>query len=188
MLLVLQQLSILELLYDTFMEIEKQVQLRPRFEKIVTKPVAGIKESAESLKQSKKPEFFINLLDDHIWIYVGKENKKPYSPHLHLELEALENGDTKVKGLYGPEPALWTMFMFLHFVVAGIFIIFGVFAYSNWSLEQPFGIHLLVMIMMIIAWFSLYFIARNNRKKGMPQAYELEKVMEEILDTFSQNV
>lgn len=163
------------------MEIEKQIQLRPRFEKIVTKPVNAIKEAAESLKSSKKPNYIINLLDDHIWIYIGNENKKTYSPHLHLELEALVNGNTKVKGLFGPEPALWTMFMFLHFVVAGIFIIFGVFAYSNWSLGQPSGIHITIMLLMIIAWFSLYFTARSNRKKGMPQAHELEKLMEEML-------
>src|SRR5690606_9950642 len=133
------------------------------------------------IKEKVKPRFIINRLDEHLWIYIGKENKKFYSPHLHLEFEAFENGKTKVKGLFGPDPALWTLFMFLHFVVAGIFIIFGVFAYSNWSLGQPFGIHLAIMLLMIIAWFSLYFTARSNRKKGMPQAREIEKVMNEIL-------
>lgn len=163
------------------MEIEKQIQLRPRFEKVVRKPVPEIIDTAKRLKDSLKLKYTINILDEHIWIYIGKENKKVYSPHLHLELEELENGDTKVKGLYGPEPGLWTMFIFLHFVVAGIFIIFAVFAYSNRSLGQPYGIHLAIMVLMLIAWFSLYFTARNNRKKGMPQAYELEKVMEEML-------
>ncbi len=163
------------------MEIEKQIQLRPRFEKIVPKSVTAITDSAKILKNNLEPDYIINNLDEHIWIYIGKENKKIYSPHLHLELEELENGDTKIKGLYGPEPGLWTMFMFLHFVVAGIFIIFGVFAYSNMSLGQPSGMHITIMVLMIIAWFSLYFTARKNRKKGMPQAYELEKVMEELL-------
>ncbi|MEX0997551.1 MAG: hypothetical protein WDZ45_10920 [Flavobacteriaceae bacterium] len=163
------------------MEIDKQIQLRPRFEKIVPQPVAAILANAKKLNNELKPGFIINNLDEHIWIYIGKENKKTYSPHLHLELEELAEGGTKIKGLFGPEPALWTMFMFLHFVVAGIFIIFGVFAYSNWSLGQPFGIHLGVMFLMIAAWFGLYFTARSNRKKGMPQAHELEKVMEELL-------
>lgn len=164
------------------MEIEKQIQLRPRFEKVVSKPISAITDAAKSLKNKLKANYIINNLDEHIWIYIGKENKKVYSPHLHLELQALENGDTKVKALFGPDPGLWTMFMFLHFAVAGIFTIFGVFAYSNWSLGQPFGIHLGIMLLMIIAWFSLYFTARNNRKKGMPQANELEKVMDELLD------
>ncbi len=162
------------------MEIEKQIQLRPRFEKIVPKSITAITNQAKSLSQSLKPDYILNHLDDHIWIYMGKANKKTYSPHLHLELEELENGNTKVKGLFGPEPGLWTMFMFLHFGVAGIFIIFGVIAYSNWSLGQPFGMPLAVMLLMIIAWFSLYFTARSNRKKGMPQARELEKVMEKL--------
>jgi len=164
------------------MEVDNQIQLRPRFEKVVSKTVENIQTDVDLLKQKIKPDFIINRLDEHLWIYIGNEHKKFYSPHLHLELEPLENGKTKIKGLFGPEPALWTMFMFLHFVVAGIFIIFGVFAYSNWSLGQPFTIHLASMLLMIIAWFSLYFTARSNRKKGMPQARELEKVMDQLLD------
>lgn len=163
------------------MEIEKQIQLRPRFKRITQKSMEAIKERVISLNEKLKPHFVLKQLDEHLWISIGSENKKYYSPHLHIEFEALEDGTTKVKGFYGPEPALWTLFMFLHFVVAGIFIIFGVFAYSNWSLDQPFAIHLIIMVFMFIAWFCLYFIARNNRKKGMPQAHELEKVMEELL-------
>lgn len=150
------------------MELDKQIQLRPRFEKTVCKTLEKIQNDADALKEKIKPSFKINRLDEHLWIYIGNENKKFYSPHLHLEFETLDNGKTKVKGLFGPDPALWTVFMFLHFVVAGIFIIFGVFAYSNWTLSQPFGIHLTVMVLMIITWFALYFIARSNRKKGMP--------------------
>lgn len=163
------------------MKLDNQIQLRPRFEKVVSKTLENIQADADFLKQKIKPDFTLNRIDEHLWIYIGKEHKKFYSPHLHLEFESLKDGTTKVKGLLGPDPALWTMFMFLHFVVAGIFIIFGVFAYSNWTLNQPFGIHLTVMAMMIVAWFTLYFIARSNRKKGMPQAHELEKVMDELL-------
>ena len=163
------------------MELDNQIQLRPRFEKIVSKSVVDIQTDADLLKQKVKPDFIINRLDEHLWIYIGKERKKFYSPHLHLEFETLENGETKVKGLFGPDPGLWTMFMFLHFVVAGIFIIFGVFAYSNWTLNEPFGIHLAVMGLMVIACFTMYFIARSNRKKGMPQTRELERVMDELL-------
>ena len=163
------------------MELDSQIQLRPRFEKTVSKTLEKIQTDADALKEKIKPDFKINRVDEHLWIYFGNEHKKFYSPHLHLEFESLDTGETKVKGLFGPDPALWTMFMFLHFVVAGIFIIFGVFAYSSWTLNQPFGIQLAVMAMMIVAWFALYFIARSNRKKGMPQARELEKVMGELL-------
>ncbi len=164
------------------MEIENQIQLRPRFEKIVAKSVPAILDKIQKISPDLKPDIYINTLDDHIWISIGKEFKKVYTPQLHLELEDLQNGETKIKGVYSPDPGLWTMFMFLHFVIAGIFIIFGVIAYSNWSLNQPFRIHLAVIILLIIAWFSLYFTARANRKKGMPQARKLEKVMEDIFE------
>src|SRR5690606_22739730 len=143
------------------MKLDNQIQLRPRFEKVVSKTIETIQTDADLLKQKIKPDFIINRLDEHLWIYIGKEKKKFYSPHLYVEFETLEEGKTKVKVLFGPDPALWTMFMFLHFVIAGIFIIFGVFAYSNWTLKEPYGIHLVVMGLMVAAWFTLYFIARN---------------------------
>ncbi len=164
------------------MEIDKQIQLRPRFERITQESMNVISERVVNLNKNLKPRFYIKQLDEHLWIYVGNDYKKYYSPHLHIEFEPQENGETKVKGLFGPDPGLWTLFMFLHFVVAGIFIIFGVFAYSNWSLEQPFAIHIAVMSLMVIAWFSLYFIARSNRKKGMPQAHQLEGVLNKLLE------
>lgn len=164
------------------MEIDSQIALRPRFEKTIALPILEIQEKVNACKKKYAPDFNIRQLDEHIWIYIGEANKELHSPHLHLELEAIDEHHTKVNGLFGPDPALWTMFIFLHFIVAGIFIIFGVFAYSNWSLKQNNLLEISIMLLMIIIWFALYFIARNIRKKGLPQAKEIEKVMNEIFD------
>lgn len=163
------------------MEIEKQLQLRPRFEKTVPKSISAITEKADDLSISLKPDYTVKTFGVHIWISVGNADKKSYSPHLHLELEEVSPNETKIKGLYGPDPGLWTLFVFLHFAVAGIFITFGVVAYSNWSLNQSGLMPVGVMVIMAVAWAGLYFTARSNRKKGLPQARELERIMNQIL-------
>jgi len=40
-----------------------------------------------------------------------------WSPQLHLEIVKLDEDEQKSKiyGLFGPNPTLWTFFMFLHF-------------------------------------------------------------------------
>lgn len=164
------------------MELEDQLPLRYRFEKVVTKSYEDILSSCEQLKETVEPDYKIKISGHHIWLHIGLLHREKHSPHLHLEIEKMEDGNTSVRGLYGPDPVLWTMFMFLHFVVAGIFVIFSMIAFSKWSLNQPFGFDLLVMFAMVNSWFLLYFIARLNRKKGINQAKELEVLMERILE------
>ncbi len=164
------------------MELDDQLPLRYRFEKVVTKSYDDILSSCEQLKETVEPDYKIKISGHHIWLHIGMLHREKYSPHLHLEIEKMEDGNTSVRGLYGPDPVLWTMFMFLHFVVAGIFVIFSMIAFSKWSLNQSFGFDLLVMFAMVNSWFLLYFIARLNRKKGLNQARELEILMERVLE------
>ncbi|WP_333696383.1 hypothetical protein [Flavobacterium sp.] len=164
------------------MDLDNQLPLRYRFDKVVRVPYDTLLARCESLKTTVEPDYKIKISGHHIWLHIGLLSREKHSPHLHLELEKMEDGNTFVRGLFGPDPVLWTLFMFLHFIVAGIFIIFSMIAFSKWSLNQPFQFDLVVMFAMVNAWFLLYFIARLNRKKGLQQARELEALMERILE------
>ena len=100
---------------------------------------------------------------------------------MHLELEANE-GKTIIKGLFGPEQLLWTLFMFLHFIIAGLFLVFAMMAYTHWSLKQSTVLDFSIMAIMVVFWFSLYFMARLNRERGVPQMHELEDLMYKVLE------
>ena len=80
-------------------------------------------------------------------------------------------------GLFGPNPTVWTMFMFLHFFVAGLFIAFGIWTYSNWTLENPFGLQLGLMLLMVAAWFGLYLAGRFGKHKGKDEMHQLYDFM-----------
>ena len=163
------------------MEPEKSIALRPRFEVESKKSVEQILERAKILKSELKSDYQIKIIDEHLYFYFSKEKRKYYSPFLHLELEA-EEGKTKVKGLFGPEQLLWTLFMFLHFIVAGLFLVFSMMAYTHWSLNQSVVLDVVVMTFMVVFWVLLYFIARMNREKGVPQMHELEDLMYKVLE------
>lgn len=164
------------------MEPEKELHLRLRFYKTTPKTIAEIIEKSNQLKEELAPEFQIKSVDNHLWINIGARRREKHSPHLHVEMEEMEDGNTAINGLFGPDPVLWTMFMFLHFVVAGIFIIFGMIAYSKWTLKENFGLEIVVMTLMIGLWVALYYIARTFRRKGIPQMKELEEVMDRVLN------
>jgi hypothetical protein len=163
------------------MEPVKELKLRLRFYRTSPKSIATIKQECELLKLELAPDYHIKILDNHIWFSIGVLKREKYSPQLHIELEKMEDGNTALNGLFGPDPVLWTMFMFLHFIVAGIFITFGLIAYSKWSLNQKYTFDLIIMGLMICTWGFLYYFARRNRKKGIPQMRELEELVERII-------
>ena len=163
------------------MEPEKSIELRPRFEIESNNSVAQILERAKTLKSELKSDYQIKIIDEHLYFYFSKEKRKYYSPFLHLELEKSEN-QTLVKGLFGPEQLLWTLFMFLHFIIAGLFLVFAMMAYTHWSLQQSMVLDVSVMIAMVVFWIALYFIGRQNRELGVPQMHELEDLMYKVLE------
>lgn len=164
------------------MDANNEIRLRLRFYKDVQENIDVVRQKFEDYKVNCTEDCHLKTKHNHIWMNMPEKKREYWSPHLHLELEPKEDGSTHIRGLFGPEPTLWTLFMFLHFMVAGIFIIFSTIAYSNYVLKQPTGIDLFVMFLMVIVWFLLYFIARQIRFKGNGQMNELEGKFLEILE------
>ncbi len=134
-----------------------------------------------AFEKSTIEPFLVTRIDAHIFIKFNVEQHQFWSPQLHLEFENLDEGKCKLYGVFGPNPTLWTFFMFLHFGVATIFIILGIWAYSSASLNRPYGIQLGLMVFMLLLWFALYAFGRAGRHKGKPQMRELHRFMLDIL-------
>ena len=124
----------------------------------------------------EKP-FLVKRLDDHIFIKFNQKEAHFWSPQLHLEINEEDKDHSKLYGLFGPNPTLWTFFMFLHFGVATFFIIFGIWAYSSAALDRPYGVQIGAMVFMVILWFTLYAFGRAGRRKGKPQMSQLYSFM-----------
>jgi hypothetical protein len=163
------------------MEIEYTITLRPSFSKEVSRPLAEILANAAKIAVEVKEEYRIKISDQHIYFFITRAKKSYYSPHLHIELTENENKTTNVKGLYGPDQMIWTFFMFLHFIIGGLFLIFSVIAYSHWVLKQSTTLDFTIMGLMVVFWFALYIQARINRKKCQPEMHKLNQLMERIV-------
>ena len=163
------------------MEFENQIELRPRFMEHSTKTIEQILLQASEIKEAVKEDYRVKISDHHLFLFITLAKRKYYSPHLHLELIKDEEGNTKVKGLFGPDQTVWTFFMFLHFIIGGLFLIFMMMAYSHWSLKQSTTFDFMIMGLMVVFWFGLYVQARINRKKCQPQMHNLEDLMKKII-------
>ncbi|WP_340077818.1 GTP-binding protein [Leptobacterium sp. I13] len=155
--------------------------LRPRFKLELSRSNEDVLQLFEK-KHSKKSPFVVKRIDNHVFIKLTKEESHFWSPQLHLEIDEVNNSKSELYGLFGPNPTLWTFFMFLHFGIATIFIIFGVWAYSNWSLNQSYAMQLGVMVLMVFCWGALYFIGRMGKAKGKVQMNMLYTFMKDVIN------
>jgi uncharacterized membrane protein YraQ (UPF0718 family) len=156
------------------MGLPNEIILRPRFKFVLD---IRHEELLGRFESNSATDFIVTRVDDHVFIRYPKHQQQFWSPQLHLEINAKDSNSSMVYGLFGPNPTIWTMFMFLHFVVAGLFIAFGIWAYTNYALDQSYAIQLFVTLMMIAFWFVLYFAGRLGRLKGKPEMEVLFKFM-----------
>lgn len=163
------------------MDTENEITLRLRFYMDIQENSTVILQKFKNHSAQKSEDFAIKNSENHIWLDIIASKRDYWSPHLHLELEPKSETETHIRGLYGPDPTLWTFFMFLHFVIAGVFLVFCAIAYSDSVLKNPITMDLAIMGLMTFLWFLLYYLAKSIRKKGYPQMNELEKYFHTIL-------
>lgn len=162
------------------MSLSDEIVLRPRFKIELKRNNQEALKLFEDTKDSQS-DFIVSRVDNHVFIRIPKNKQHFWSPQLQLEIVEVDENSSILNGLFGPNPAVWTMFMFFHFLVAVLFIGFGAWTFSNWSLENPYGIQIGVMVLMIVLWFALYFVGRMGKKTGKPEMIELHHFMRDTL-------
>ncbi|MFD1162921.1 GTP-binding protein [Hwangdonia seohaensis] len=163
------------------MPVTNEVVLRPRFKMELNQNNETLLKAFEDAKTTQN-EFIVSRIDDHVFIKLPKQKQQFWSPQLHLEINEADNNFSTLHGLFGPNPTVWTMFMFLHFMVAGLFIAFGIWAYTNWNLKHDYAIQLSLMFLMVIVWFALYFAGSIGKASSKNEIHDLFDFMVGILE------
>lgn len=119
------------------------MELRPRWAKDVAVDKALI-----MAKFSEQPSLAegvtICLWEDHIILKIPLEEQHFWSPQMTLSLEELEERFTRVRGLCGPKPSVWMMFIFFYFLLGFLGIVIMIMGFSQMSLGMSYGILWLV--------------------------------------------
>jgi len=127
--------------------------------------------------KNTQSNFILSRVDDHVFIRFPKHKQHFWSPQLHLEINGVDSKSCILRGLFGPNPTIWLLFMFVHFFVAGMFIAFGIWSYTNCRLGNPYGIQIGLVILMIFVWLGLYIAGRMGRFKGKAEMFQLHDFM-----------
>ena len=162
------------------MDLTNEVVLRPRFQRALNNDKSAILANFETVSKTQK-KFIVNIVTQHVFIRFPKKEQSFWTPQLHLEIEETSPNKSLLKGLFGPKPTVWTLFMFLHFIVGTLFTGLAALTYSLWSLNKSPLWPIIGLFVLFIIWFLLYFggrIGKNSKTKEMLALYNF---MESVL-------
>lgn len=158
--------------------------LRPRFSIDCNKPVNDILQAFHMFLDSDNCLYKSKISNDHIFIDIPDDDSHFWSPQLHIQI-VQEDSVTKIKGLFGPKPQVWTLFMFIHFLVATTFIGFAIMLYVKIRLNETVFFPAVMLVSLPIIWFVLYFLGRIGKETGSKQMNDLKHFMQRILQTIN---
>lgn len=161
-------------------QLYNQIFLKPRFQ-IDFGMNAEVLLEKISQEIAEEEKYKVKLVDNHMVVDIPEKDNHYWSPQLHLEIEELTENSAKIRGLFGPKPQVWTLFMFIHFGVATAFLIFATIVYTNASLGKSSVFPIAMLVVLPIVWITLYLVGRLGKSTGQPQMDELKKFTKELL-------
>ncbi|WP_405564738.1 GTP-binding protein [Polaribacter sp. Asnod6-C07] len=159
-----------------------EVFLRPRFTIDLDKNYKDILERFSDEFKKGNSKITGNIVDGHVFIKVCEKDEHFWSPQLHLEIIEKTVDTSLLKGLFGPKPAVWTLFMFIHFIIGLSFLAFCMMLYTRFSLSESLFFPLLMMIVLPLIWALLYFLGKIGKNTGKYQMRNLHDFMLQVLD------
>lgn len=158
---------------------------RPRFRRYLkAKPEAVLLSFDQKIKANAR--LTGSVATHHVSIRVLKEAEHFWSPQLGLEVEEHTEG-ALIRGLYGPKPSLWTMFMFFY-AVFGV----GTLAMLFWGLSQwQIGQYAWALWFLpggILTLGGIYLLTQFGQKLGYEQMDQIHELFKECIADFEQFV
>lgn len=157
------------------------IDIRPRFQQEV--PLSAEETLARlrtALKQSDSPIIGF-VADHHVTLKIPYEKQHFWSPQLALEVEAQESGQgALIRGLFGPQPSVWLMFMFMYSVIGVICLFVAITGFSQMSLGIPAPVLWVLPVGAGLAIF-LYLSAKTGERLGRDEMHQLKGFLDDTL-------
>lgn len=155
-------------------------RIRPRFRFTTKSTPEQIKQEMQEKLKTTHESFTFKSVKGHFIVRIKGEEQHYWSPHLHIVFEKMSDGNTLIRGLYGPNPNVWTFFaLFYGSVILSILFVsiyegcqynLGIISSFSWTIPILLGIGML-----------LYLISQFGQKLGAEQTFALHHFLEDSL-------
>lgn len=153
--------------------------VRPRFKIVTPKTEAEIAQSFRDQLARSNSGCTASINPGFISVFIPQVAQHYWSPQLSLTIESTEEGQV-IRGLYGPRPTIWTMFVFFYFIIGVLLVFISIIGFSNRSLGLEAGILWWVPVLLLL-FLSLYAVSRFGERLGREQMLILSNLAEAAL-------
>ncbi|AFK01816.1 hypothetical protein Emtol_0663 [Emticicia oligotrophica DSM 17448] len=154
---------------------------RPKFKITSEKKVSEIIQLlTDSLDATKLP-IEGKVFSTHGLLRIKPEEQHYWSPQLSISFEETEDHKTIIRGMYGPHPSVWAIFL-MGYVFFGLGIFFlTMIGLVRMSLKLDASILWLVPVFVIGAIVE-WFMAQTGQKVGAEQTFMIHHFFEDALN------
>ncbi len=126
--------------------------------------------------------------NDLIILNIAGDDVHYWSPQLNLRIEADDENEeqTKVSGLIGPRPAVWTLFMFIYFVVGTLGLFISSFAVSKIMMGVSSNL-IAVFPITIVFLLTAYGVGKYGERLAKDQMELLKDFVRQVVDMQAQD-
>jgi hypothetical protein len=141
--------------------------VRPRFAVPVSLKPAEVLQRIWTYSGKNNQQIDTTLVKQHANLRFSDEYQHFWSPQLNLEVVE-EGGQTLLKGLFGPNPKVWTMFFFFYSGLGFLALVGLIYGGVQWSLKMaPTGFWLMTAALILEGVF--YLFARTGKRLAADQ-------------------
>lgn len=145
-------------------------RMRPRFELLVPEPPQVVCERLRTALTDENTPVVGRQLRRHAQLQVRRGSRHFWSPQLNVDIIEHDDG-TRIKGLFGPHPEVWTFFMSMYAVFSFIGFCGLLYGFSQIIIETP-PTALLLLPGALVANAAVYGVGMVGRRLGEPQMAE----------------
>ncbi|MCB9290938.1 MAG: hypothetical protein H6560_26780 [Lewinellaceae bacterium] len=157
------------------------IEIRPRFqEQVPLSKEEALERLRAALKQPGSP-IIGYVADHHVTLKIPYDKQHFWSPQLALEVETHESGEgALVRGLFGPRPSVWLMFVFMYSIIGVICLFVAITGFSQLSLGIPAPALWVLPIGGALA-IVLYLSAKTGERLGEEEMHQLKLFLNQVL-------
>ena len=155
-------------------------RVRPKFKEKYTLSVPQILERInKKIDNSPNEPIEGKVFKTHGLFRIKPEEQHYWSPQLNISFEETDDG-TIVRGMYGPHPSVWAVFLFGYAILGIAFLVVAIWGLVKLSLHIDSGI-LWLLPFIAGAIVALYFSAQVGQKMGVEQTFLIHHYFEEAI-------
>ena len=156
--------------------------IRPRFDFLVP---LGEEEALQRIDEEKaisKEKVIVRVEGDHVKLDVPINERHYWSPQISFRVESDEENPerSRVKGVIGPRPAVWTMFTLIYLAIGTLGISLSFYGISKWMLGN-FSNLVWALPISLLLMLSAYKAGKIGEKLGHDQVEVLKGFIDRSL-------